>query len=396
MKENRRQPRWHACPVCGSTDLTVFFELPQVPIHIGVQWASPEEARRCPRSDIRLAVCEACSFITNVAFDPVNLEYAHGYENSLNFSAVHRAYTQAMARHLVDNYQLRGKEIIEIGCGRGDFLSLLCTLGNNRGVGFDPGSNGEDIDPQLGDRITFIRDYFSERYRHCRGDLICCRQAFEHIPDPVSFLDMLGRMLERRSSVLYFETPNVAFVLRELSIWDLIYEHCSYFGIPSLVRVFERCGFHVHDVRETYEQQFLSIEASRTETETPAKEWLPASTITEAAARFAHAATRKLEHWQQTVRRLAEEKQRVALWGGGARGVTFLNLLEVGDTIPCVVDINPRKQGKHVPGTGQSIVPPEFLREYKPDLIIVTNPIYKDEIESMARGMGLRSGFLYA
>jgi hypothetical protein len=53
------------------------------------------------------------------------------------------------------------------------------------------------------------------------------------------------------------------------------------------------------------------------------------------------------------------------------------------------VDINPGKQGMHVPCTGQKIVPPEFLQKYQPDLIIVMNPIYKQEIQKFTDKLGL-------
>jgi hypothetical protein len=51
-----------------------------------------------------------------------------------------------------------------------------------------------------------------------------------------------------------------------------------------------------------------------------------------------------------------------------------------------VVDINPHRQGRHMPGTGQLIVAPAFLAEHEPDCVIVMNPVYVDEIgEDLAR-----------
>jgi len=57
--------------------------------------------------------------------------------------------------------------------------------------------------------------------------------------------------------------------------------------------------------------------------------------------------------------------------------------------IEYVIDINTRKHGKFIPGTGQKIVPPEFLREYRPDVAIVMNPIYKNEIQQTLDQLGL-------
>ena len=77
------------------------------------------------------------------------------------------------------------------------------------------------------------------------------------------------------------------------------------------------------------------------------------------------------------------------MWGAGAKGVTFLNVLAIQpEFIPYVVDINPRKQGMYVPGTGQQIVHPERLRAYAPDVIFVMNPNYREEISEMVRNAG--------
>ncbi|MGH7268246.1 MAG: class I SAM-dependent methyltransferase, partial [Candidatus Rokuibacteriota bacterium] len=70
-----------------------------------------------------------------------------------------------------------------------------------------------------------------------------------------------------------------------------------------------------------------------------------------------------------------------AVWGAGAKGVMFLNLLDLGpDAVPVVVDQNPRKQGGYLPGTGQAIVPPAALRDHGIRTVLVMNPNYRDEV----------------
>ena len=86
--------------------------------------------------------------------------------------------------------------------------------------------------------------------------------------------------------------------------------------------------------------------------------------------------------------------QRVVVWGAGSKGVTFLNTLN-NLSIEYVVDINPRKQGMYLPGTGQMIVPPAFLRDYQPAVIIVMNPIYKSAIRQLTKKLGLTTKFMY-
>ena len=79
------------------------------------------------------------------------------------------------------------------------------------------------------------------------------------------------------------------------------------------------------------------------------------------------------------------------MWGGGSKGVTFLNIMKAGREVSFVVDINPHKQGKYAAGSGQQIVAPEALVADPPAVIIVMNPLYQDEIEAMVTSLGIEA-----
>ena len=81
------------------------------------------------------------------------------------------------------------------------------------------------------------------------------------------------------------------------------------------------------------------------------------------------------------------------MWGAGARGVTLLNILN-DSRIQYAVDINPNKQGKYVPGTGQKIVEPKSLLKLKPDYIILANPTYQNEINQIIRNLEMDTEFI--
>ena len=125
------------CPSCSSTELVVFYELKSVPVNSVVLLQTQSEAQGFLRGDISLAFCHNCGFITNVAFDPGLLEYSSRYEATQSCSPTFNLFAERLARRLIERYDLYDKEIIEIGCGQGEFLTLLCELGGNRGVGFD-------------------------------------------------------------------------------------------------------------------------------------------------------------------------------------------------------------------------------------------------------------------
>jgi SAM-dependent methyltransferase len=387
-------PGAHRCPLCASAALSVFFEMAEAPVHIGLQWPSAEAARACPKGEIELAFCRECGFIANLAFDPRRLEYAPEYDNTLHFSPLYQEYAYATAERLIRRYGLSGKEILEIGCGRGEFLSLLCALGNNRGVGFDPGCGGGERRAAGGGEVSFVNDFYSERHAGCGGDLVCCRYVLEHVPDPVELLATVRRAIaDRREAVVYFEVPNAAFILRDLSVWDIIYEHCSYFSRESLANLFTRCGFEVLELAETYGGQLLAIEARPGHGAVWAEETRGDEL---AVAAFPALCRKKLGQWQRRLERMERTGRRVALWGAGAKGVSFLNMLPAHGAVHYAVDVNPRKQGKFIAGTGQRIRAPAFLSEDRPDVVIVVNPLYQDEIRRITAGLGVAPLFLCA
>ena len=95
--------------------------------------------------------------------------------------------------------------------------------------------------------------------------------------------------------------------------------------------------------------------------------------------------------WSERVRRAWQDGRRIVLWGGGSKGVSFLTTLGLTEEVAAVVDINPYKQGKFVPATGHEVIAPTALSDIRPDLVIVMNPIYENEVAANLRAMNLRS-----
>jgi SAM-dependent methyltransferase len=381
------------CPVCDSDNTSIFFCLDDMPINVCIQWPSRSQALGCPKGGIKLAFCGDCGFVWNTAFDAGLVDYSVAYENSLFFSALYQEYTDNLIDRLINRYGLRNKDVIDIGCGKGEFLVLFCQRGDNHGVGFDTSYQGNG---DGNDSVKIIRDFYCDKYSHYKADLICSRYVFEHIERPKAFLKMVRGAIGRCRSVVYFEVPNVSLILRDLSVWDIIYEHCCYFCLSSLERVFSMCGFDVLDIYEGYQGQFLGIEAI------PGNGWTRPlgrykknlQEIGGEVESFVGNNRRQIESWQRKLKNIAAMDKRAVLWGAGAKGVSFFNMLGITDQIRYVVDINPRKQGKYVPGTGQQIVAPEFLREYRPEVLILANTVYKSEIQKTVKALGINPEFM--
>jgi hypothetical protein len=372
----------------------VFYEVRDVPVHSVLLMATREEAVAYPRGDIALGLCEACGFIANLAFDPSKHEYSAKYEETQGFSGTFNAFHRALAERLIERHGLRGKRMIEIGCGKGEFLTMLCELGGNTGIGFDPAYIPERNTSAAKDRITFITDLYSEKYTHHSADFVCCKMTLEHIQNVGEFVSMVRRSIgDRHDTMVFFQIPEVRRVLRDRGFWDIYYEHCSYFSPGSLARTFRRAGFDVLSLGTEYDDQYLMIEArpSRGTPTPPLPEEDDLAGVTADVSAFTAEIGPTLERWRALARDLRASGRKAVLWGGGSKAVAFLTTLGVTDDLPYAVDINPYKHGTYLAGNGQKIVGPEFLREYRPDVVIVMNPIYVKEIGRDLDAMGIRA-----
>jgi SAM-dependent methyltransferase len=363
--------------------MRVFYDAGAVPVHSCRLVGTITDAETFPTGHLGLGFCSACGFIANVDFRPELQDYSLSYEETQAFSPRFRSFAHDLAVRWIERYGLRGKTVLEIGSGKGEFLALICELGGNRGVGIDPGLVPERTADE--GRITWIKDLFSERYAGLSGDAVVCRHTLEHIRPVAHFLG-LARAAIRPGGVALFELPDVRRVLREGAFWDVYYEHASYFSAGSLGRLFRRAGFEVLDLVLDYDDQYLLIEArpgtggQRFELEEDAEE------LAGDVDHFVAAVDERLAQWRDVL----DGVDRPVVWGSGSKGVAFLTAMK-DSRIDVVVDINPHKHGMYMAGTGQRIVPPEHLRSYRPDLVIAMNPIYFQEIGSKLAELGVET-----
>jgi len=358
-----------------------FYEVRRVPTNSCLLVEDRARALDFPTGDIVLAVCETCGFIFNAAWDQQRTVYSDQYEETQGFSATFNTFNRALAEELVDRYDIRGKTVLEIGCGKGEFLSVICDLGKNRGIGYDPSFVPER--QHSGQNIRFVREFFTENTKEVAPDVLCCKMTLEHIGQTHRFLDSVRAVVNRKDSIVFFQVPAVDRILKEGAFWDVYYEHCSYFSAASLAHLFTGTGFRVQRSWTGYDDQYLMIVTNPTEHETDSA---PGGTgdvaaIVRTTASFAAAVTRSRAAWLRRLHNWAATGQRTVLWGSGSKAVAFLTTLEVHDEIEHVVDINPYRVGKFLPTTGQRIEAPVFLQEYRPDNVVIMNPIYRDEVE---------------
>ncbi len=364
------------CPLCAAPAAPPFLRRDNVPVLQNHTAASAAEARAMPRGALRMAACDACGFVFNSAFDAALLRYGPGYDNTQSHSPAFAAHLDALARYLVRDRGVRGARIVEIGCGQGDFLRRLTEWSGaaNSGVGFDPAYAGECG----GGALRFVRGLYGPD-NAVPADAVVCRHVIEHVADPLALLRTLRAALATSPQArVFFETPDAAWILRHAVPWDFFYEHCSLFSAASLTSAFARAGFRVAEVRHVFAGQYLWLEAGLGEPHAADAPDGIAALAQDYPAREAAQASA----WRDRLARLSATG-KIAVWGAGAKGATFASLADPQATaIDCLIDINPAKQGRCVPGTGHPILAPSMLAARGVRHVLPMNPAYHREIEA--------------
>jgi SAM-dependent methyltransferase len=378
------------CPVCNATELEPIFLLEAVPVICNQLWPDAESARDAPAGDVDLVACRACAFIWNRAFDPARMEYAPGYENALHFSPKFQAFAEDLAKGIVERFALRGRDVIEIGCGDGHMLALMAKNGAATATGFDPSMAGKETYFAAREGVEIVPEYFRSDQLDRPVDAILCRHVLEHLDTPLALVQDIRCAIGDRDVPVYFEVPNAGWMLDAVSMWDVIYEHVGYWTAPAITTLFRRAGFDPVSVKAGYGGQFLMVEARPAAPLADHVDADAASVLTAARA-FGSAATRELDRWRE---RLSRMHGKAVIWGAGSKGITFANALgAAGAPLAALIDLNTRKHGLSAPGVALPVIAPDGLGDIAPALVLISNALYESEIREDVRRMGLTPDF---
>lgn len=323
------------------------------PIFQNRMYDSAEAARACPVGQIRLVEDLGSGLVRNAAFDPSLMVYDAAYQNEQANSAAFRAHLDWAADLVVGTI---GRDLIEVGCGKGTFLAMLAARGATI-TGFDPSYEGSD--PRIA-KVAFGPDLGMNA-----GGLVL-RHVLEHIENPVDFLRQLGRA--NGGGLIYVEVPCFDWICAQRAWFDIFYEHVNYFRLSDFHRIFGRVLAAGHCFGGQYLYVIADLDSLRRPRHDPAQ-----------AVDFPDDFTASLAAAQTT--------PRDVVWGGASKGLIYALLrARAGRPVAGVIDINPAKQGRYLAGTGLRVsAPAELLPRLGHDTrILVMNPNYTEEIKSMS------------
>ncbi len=362
------------CPTCKSEVNETIINYYNVPMFQNLIIRNKCDSEANIICDINMAFCDTCGFVFNTSFDDQKLRYSQCYDNTQDNSPSFKTHIRDVLGFISSNVDLKGKTILEIGCGKGEFLKELSNNYDCVCYGFDPSYTGEESKNQ--ERLNYTKSYFTLDYG-IKADIIILRHVIEHLSNPLNMMEIIKLSLNK-NGILYIETPDFNWIVKNNIIFDFTYEHCSYFNRNSLESLVSLVGMKVKSFELKFQDQYMcTLIVPKTENN-------ELSLIKKRMIDFDENKNIKVKEIQNFIKNL-NQVGNVGIWGAAGKGVMCCNLFDPEKKyIDCVIDINPNKQNGYIPITGHDIVSPKEILNRNIKAIIVVNSNYTKEISTMA------------
>ncbi|MEN4922741.1 class I SAM-dependent methyltransferase [Achromobacter spanius] len=320
---------------------------------------------------------ERLDFVENGEFDPSIAVYDDNYQNSQAHSPKFQDHMRSVLE-LLKAQLPAGSKLVEVGCGKGDFLELAIGDGHFQAYGYDATYEGNS--PRIEKRYLDDEDRID-------ADLVVLRHVLEHIQRPHEFLQLLRKIFG--DALVYVEVPSLDWILANQAFFDVTYEHVNYFSTTALAQLFDD---RVRLQGRLFEEQYQFVIAPLKEVSSAFGEAYRDETweMLDFNSLFPDLANRI-----DTISTGLKESSRIFIWGAATKGCMFLlHYLRLGrprNRIAFAIDINPAKSGKFLPGSLVPIHSPEtfFSTVTDQDLLLICNPNYAAEIRQQLEEAGL-------
>ncbi len=316
--------------------------------------------------DLDVGQCGACGLV-QLMNEPVS--YYKEVIRATAFSAEMREFRLTQFKHWVEKYQLENQSILEVGCGKGEYLSLL------NGVCMD--AHGLEYAPASVEHCMNLGLNVSQGYLGDEDPLVLntmqfkgfiCLNFMEHWPNPATSLRHLTERLTD-GAIGLMEVPNFDMIIERGLFSEFIADHLLYFTQTTLRTLLESNGFEVLECKPVWHDYILSAVVRKRRV-----------TNLDFFNQFKLDITSQIKHY---ISRFPSKK--IAVWGAGHQSLAVIALAELSDQLAYVIDSAPFKQGKYTPATHLPIVPPNQLTKEPVEAIIVMAASYSDEIAQLIR-----------
>jgi len=344
---------------------------------------------------LRLLVCEQCWLVQTEDHAGREMLFTDDYAYFSSYSSSWVAHAKRYVEDVIRRFRFDSTSlVVEIAANDGYLLQFVQAAGVPC-YGVEPTAGTAAAARAKGLEIVerfFGSELAAELLEGGRGaDLIAANNVLAHVPDINDFVGGFARLL-KPTGVATFEFPHLLRMVEQSQFDTAYHEHYSYLSLTAVDTIFERAGLSVFDVEELPTHGgSLRVYAQRRDTGVqavgPAVDRMRRLEI-DAGMRsdvFYRGFQRRAERVKDDLLTFLLDARRsglkVGAYGAAAKGNTLLNFAGVRpDLLPWVVDRNPAKQGKFMPGSRIPILGPEAIARQLPDRILILPWNLRDEI----------------
>lgn len=392
-----------SCRACRSTPLQPVLSLGTMPLANAL--LTPEQLTQPePAYPLELAFCPRCTLLQiTETVAPEQLFQDYLYYSS--YSETMLRHAEALVTHLIRARRLDAASlVVELGSNDGYLLQYFVA----RGVpvlGIEPARNVAQAAEAKG--VRTICEFFGEelaRRLHSQGhaaDVVIANNVLAHVADLNGVVEGL-RLLLKPSGVAVIEVPYVKDLLDRGEFDTIYHEHLCYFSATALDRLFgahrmvladiERLPIHGGSLRLTVAQQGQADRSQAVRALLDEEASWGVNRL-EPYLAFPHKAEQIKTSLRSLLGSLRRQGRRTAAYGAAAKGTVLLNYCGLGpELVEFVVDRNPHKQGRYVPGVHLPIYAPAALLERMPDYVLVLTWNLAEEVLAQQADYQRRGG----
>lgn len=320
------------------------------------QFLTGDELQEDSGSTLEVFKCTGCGLVQlnsePVVYDDQATSTTAYYQHMMDIR-------RAQARQLIQDHDLHGKTVLDVGCGDGHLLEILAEEGAEA-VGVDASERALALAREKGLNVHF--GYLSRTHTVPGGpfDAFMSTDVIEHVPDVKDFLQGVNANL-LDGAIGMIETPSFEKALEEQRFYEFILDHLSYFTAETFRLALELTGFDVLKIERNRDGENLTA-------------WVRKRPTDNLYDLLTHT-----DRLKMALSEFMQPGQRVAIWGASLQTLTLSTLVSM-DNVAYVIDSAPYKQGKYTPVSHLPIVGPGQLGVDPVDKVLVLAPRYRDEI----------------
>jgi 2-polyprenyl-3-methyl-5-hydroxy-6-metoxy-1,4-benzoquinol methylase len=332
----------------------------------------PEKAEFAKDTGITLEIrqCSCCGLVQH-NMKPV--EYYKEVITAATLSEKSRLFRLNQMKSFSEKFGLHGKKVLDVGTCKGEMLDVLTEAGFQT-AGIEASSESVEFGRVAGRNM--IHGYIGDKVEIKGGpyDAFISLNYLEHLPAPG---EIIKNIYENTTSgaVGFVTVPNFEYLLKTKAFYEFVADHISYFTRKTLAYAFEANGFDVVECQAINEDNDIAITVKKREALTLSHQYGYTEEL--------------IKDLRSIIADYKSKNKKVAVWGAGHRTLALLVLSGAKD-IEYVIDSAKFKHGKYTPILHIKIVPPDYIKEHKVDLVIVMVPgLYPGEVIKTLNNMHL-------